>query len=199
MNASRPLSFPLLFVVVTLPLYLLDQATKWIVLWTIPFHLNAQNIIRRDVATLWQGMPAVPPNYDVHFTVIPEFFDLVHWRNFGAAFSFMSDKNGHSNAFFIGLSAVALVVLAVLAWRGKFKDRLSRLGWALLLAGILGNLTDRIYQGSVVDFLLFDLHVPFANPWPAFNVADSCIFFAAALFILQSFRESRNGAEPSGK
>jgi signal peptidase II len=65
----------------------------------------------------------------------------------------------------------------------------GRIGWALLLAGILGNLTDRLWHGSVVDFLLFDLHVPYAHPWPAFNVADSCIFVAAALFIWQSFRE----------
>ena len=164
---KRSLSFLQLLFFVTLPLYLLDQGTKWAVLQ----HLD----------------------YGDEVPVIPGFFHLVHWRNFGAAFSFMSDKDGHSNAFFIGLSAVAVVVLAVLAWRGKFADRLSRAGWALLLAGILGNLTDRILHGSVVDFLLFNLHVPFASPWPAFNVADSCIFLAAGLFIWQSFREEKHG------
>ena len=154
-------SFPLLLAAVTLPFYLLDQATKWAVMWY-----------------LQQGDD---------LPVIPGFFDLVHWRNTGAAFSMLSD----SNVFFIALSCAALAVLAVLAWRGKFQDRMSRVGWALLLAGILGNLTDRIFQGSVVDFLLFDLHVRFANPWPAFNVADSCIFVAAGLFIWQSFREPK--------
>ena len=163
--SNRPLSFSRLLLVVTLPFYLLDQATKWVVLHYV--------------------------NYGEEIPVIPGFFQLVHWRNFGAAFSLLSDKTSHSNAFFIGLSAVALVALAVLAWRGKFADRMSRVGWALLLAGILGNLTDRIFQGSVVDFLLFDLHVPLANPWPAFNVADSCIFLAAGLFIWQSFREPK--------
>lgn len=144
---------------VTLPFYLLDQGTKWAVL------LNLE--------------------YGDERPVIPGFFDLVHWRNTGAAFSFMSDSNG----FFMGLSAVAVVVLLILAWRGKFQDRIGGIGWALLLAGILGNLTDRVLHGSVVDFLLFDLHLPYAHPWPAFNVADSCIFIAAALFIWQSFRE----------
>jgi len=158
---ARALSFPKLLLLLTLPLYLLDQATKWAVL----FHLE-------------QGEER---------SVIPGFFDLVHWRNTGAAFSMLSD----SNWFFIGLSAVALVVMAVLAWRGKFEDRMSRVGWALLLAGILGNLTDRILHGSVVDFLLFNLHFPKADPWPAFNVADSCIFIAAGLFIWQSFREEK--------
>jgi len=163
--SHRPLSFPLILAAVTLPLYLLDQATKWAVLHYV--------------------------NYGEEIPVISGFFNLVHWRNFGAAFSLFSDKSAHSNAFFIALSTVAVVVLAVLAWRGKFADRLSRWGWAFLLAGILGNLTDRIFQGSVVDFLLFDLHIPFANPWPAFNVADSCIFIAAGLFIWQSFCEEK--------
>ena len=159
---SPALSLGVLFAVVTLPLVLLDQATKWAVLT----HLGIDT-----------GVP-----------VIPGFFTLVHWRNTGAAFSMLSDSNG----FFIALSSVALGVLAVLAWRGKFKDRLSRAGWALLLAGILGNLTDRLVHGAVVDFLLFDLHLPYASPWPAFNIADSCIFCAAALFLWQSFREPGN-------
>ena len=44
----------------------------------------------------------------------------------------------------------------------------------------MGNLTDRLLHGHVIDFLLFDLHVPLAHPWPAFNVADSCICIAVA-------------------
>jgi len=152
------------FFLLTLPLYLLDQATKWVVLWQM-----------RE------------PYVD-KIVVIPNFFYLVHWRNTGAAFSFMRD----SNWFFLGLSAVALAVLIVMAWRGTFRSRLGGIGWALLLAGILGNLTDRILHGSVVDFLLFDLHIPFANPWPAFNVADACICVAAGLFIWQAWRDERD-------
>jgi signal peptidase II len=79
------------------------------------------------------------------------------------------------------------------AWkRNVFPDRLSKTAVALIIAGILGNVTDRLMHGYVVDFLLFYLHLPFewANPWPAFNVADSCIFIAAALFIIAGIRES---------
>jgi len=151
-----------LFGVLTLPLYLLDQATKWATVWKFKHEHEA-------------------------ITVIPGFFDLGRWHNTGAAFSILSD----SNRFFIGLSLVATVVLAVLAWKNLFTDRVSRVAWALLLAGVLGNLTDRIVHGYVVDFLSFDLHIPGANPWPAFNVADICICTAAGLFILQSFREGR--------
>jgi len=43
----------------------------------------------------------------------------------------------------------------------------------------------------VIDFLLFDLHMPFAHPWPAFNVADSCICIAVMFFIMNSFRAEK--------
>ncbi len=145
----------------TLPLFLADQITKTIVVRTIPTDLSIE--------------------------VVPRFFYLVHWHNTGAAFSMLSGKNG----FFIGLSIVALILLAVFARRGAFADPWLKLGAAVLTAGVLGNLADRIVYGHVVDFLLFYLHVPFANPWPAFNVADMCICGAAAVFVIRSFFEPK--------
>lgn len=144
----------------TLPFYLLDQITKAAVLKFI------------------SPEETIP--------VIPGFFSLVQWHNTGAAFGMLRD----SNAFFMALSVAALAAIFVFWLRGAFKGRLPRIAAALLAAGILGNLTDRIAHGHVVDFLLFDLHVPFANPWPAFNVADSCICVAAGLFVIGSFLES---------
>jgi signal peptidase II len=153
---------------IALPLYVLDQVTK---LWIVKhFVLHEQR------------------------PVIPEFFDLVYFANTGAAFSAFTGNN----AFFIGLSLVAFIGLIVFYARGAFADRLSRWGVALLLAGILGNLTDRLLHGHVVDFLLFDLHVRFANPWPAFNVADSCICTAAGLFIVAALFEGRKPAAQVG-
>jgi signal peptidase II len=57
-------------------------------------------------------------------------------------------------------------------------------GWILLLSGIIGNVTDRIRLGHVVDFLDFQFG---GYHWPAFNVADSCICIAAGLFLLSGF------------
>ncbi len=48
--------------------------------------------------------------------------------------------------------------------------------------------------GHVIDFLLFDLHVPYAHPWPAFNVADSCISIAVVLFLIQSLWKEKHPA-----
>ncbi len=116
-------------------------------------------------------------------TIIPGFFQLVHWGNTGAAFSMMQGQGW----FFILLAAAAIVTMSWMAWRGHIKDPLSKTAFSLLGAGILGNVTDRLLHGHVIDFLLFYLHVPFANPWPAFNVADSCICVAASILIWESF------------
>jgi signal peptidase II len=151
-----------------LPLYVLDQATKWWIVRTMPF----------------EG-----PDREV----ISNFFYLCHWGNTGAAFGSFKD----SNLFFVILSLVTLVGLLFFTKRGAFPDRLSLTGVGLLIGGILGNVTDRLIHGHVVDFLLFDLHVRFANPWPAFNVADSCICIAAGIFIITAFRGDQKPAASS--
>lgn len=147
---------------IALPLYALDQLTKrWVVTNLTP--------------------------YDDPQPVIDNYFYLCRWHNTGAAFSIGSGNNW----FFVVLSLVALAGLLFFHARGAFRDLPSRIGVALLVAGILGNLTDRLLYRHVVDFLLVDLHVRYANPWPAFNVADSCIFIATGCFIFASLRESR--------
>ncbi len=120
-------------------------------------------------------------------TIIPGFFHLVHWGNTGAAFSMMQGQGW----FFIVLATAAIATMAWMAWKGHVRDALSKVAFSLLASGILGNLTDRLVHGHVIDFLLFYLHVPFANPWPAFNVADSCICVAAALLIWQSLHSEK--------
>src|SRR5229473_1888677 len=163
----------------SLPLYALDQLTKYFVL--------------RDIAT------------DEPRVVVAGFFHLVNITNTGAAFGSFRGNN----AFFIAISSLALLFALVLLLRrpnGGASDKPHSLWWthdawrdvslALLLAGVLGNLTDRLLYGHVIDFLLFNLHVRYADPWPAFNVADSCISIAVVLFIIHSFRGQK--AAPGG-
>jgi len=125
--------------------------------------------------------------------VISGFFNLVNVTNTGAAFG--SFRN--NNTFFIAISSVALLVVLALLVRRRPSDPWRDLSLALLLAGILGNVTDRLLYGHVIDFLLFDLHIPYAHPWPAFNVADSCISVAVVFFIIHSFWQSKPSAESS--
>src|SRR5216117_1825908 len=142
----------------SLPLYALDQWTKHLVL--------------RFVS------PEEPR------IIISNVFHLVNVTNTGAAFG--SFRN--NNTFFIVISSIALLIVVVFLLRRRSRDVWRDVSLALLLAGILGNLTDRLLYGHVIDFLLFDLHVRFAHPWPAFNVADSCISIAVVLFIIHSFK-----------
>src|SRR4029079_6625580 len=91
--------------------------------------------------------------------------------------------------FFIALSCIALAFVLTLLLRKHPRDNWRDISLGLLLAGVMGNLTDRFLHGHVIDFLLFDLHLPFAHPWPAFNVADACICIAVVCFILHSFKK----------
>jgi signal peptidase II len=153
----------------SLPLYALDQWTKLMVLRSI--------------------------SPDEPRAVVPDFFNLVNVTNDGAAFGSFRGNN----TFFIVISAIAfLVVLALLVQR-RPPDVWRDASLALLLAGILGNLTDRLLYGHVIDFLLFDLHMPYAHPWPAFNVADSCISIAVVSFVLHSFWQGKRPAARPGK
>ncbi len=92
-----------------------------------------------------------------------------------------------------------LIALVIFWKRGAFADRLTGVAAALLAAGILGNLTDRLAHKFVVDFLLFDLHFWPANPWPAFNVADACICVAAGLFVIHSLFEKKDASREEGE
>ena len=127
--------------------------------------------------------------YEAHI-VVGDFFSLVNVPNTGAAFGSFQGNN----TFFIVISIVALVVVTVLLLRRRQPDTWRDLSLALLLAGILGNLTDRLLYGHVIDFLLFNLHIRYADPWPAFNVADSCISIAVVLFVVHSFRKQKDPA-----
>jgi len=122
------------------------------------------------------GRPPVP--------VIGGLFTLTLTRNSGAEFS-------TATSYTAALTVIAIVAAVVVAWLAR---RVASPGWAvafgLLLAGVAGNLTDRLFrtpgpfQGHVVDFLSFP-------HWPVFNVADACINVAAALIIIQSLRGVR--------
>ena len=119
--------------------------------------------------------------------VIPGFFNLTHVYNTGAAFGMLHD----SNLFFIIVSVMAFIVLVLM--KRHFKGGLMQWGWILLLSGILGNVTDRIKYGHVVDFLDFQLG---GYHWPSFNIADSCICIAAGLFLLSSFQSQDTTSQP---
>jgi signal peptidase II len=83
----------------------------------------------------------------------------------------------------IGFSLLAALVVLVLMVRLGDRVTLTTFALALIFAGALGNVHDRIAYGSVVDFI--EVHI-FSYHWPDFNVADSSIVTGACLLLLDS-------------
>jgi signal peptidase II len=144
----------------------LDQITKQAILHTIAFGQTVE--------------------------VLPPVLSLVLTYNSGAAFSFLASASGWQRYFFMAI-ALAASILIVYMMKKHERDRFLCFALALVLGGAVGNLIDRAVYGAVVDFLLFRWPggPRLLDPWPAFNVADSCITVGAALLIWDSFRRSR--------
>jgi signal peptidase II len=185
------MTLPKLLLFLTLPLYLLDQATKF---WTI-----------RNFAPPWEEPGA-------NIAVIEGVFHWIRVHNQGVAFGF-GNGTAWAPVVFLLVPIIALIAIRIFWKKGVFEHPLSKLAVALLLCGIFGNLTDRLVQGFllaeyqdasfwgrlsqgyVVDFIavklpLYDKIVPSSGGWwPTFNVADSCICVAAVLLFIGGIRE----------
>ena len=124
--------------------------------------------------------------------VLPPVVTLVLAYNPGAAFSFLASGSGWQRYFFLVIALVASVLIIYMMIKHR-SDRFLCFSFALVLGGAVGNLVDRAVYGVVVDFVL--VRWPggprLFDPWPAFNLADSCITVGAALLIWDSFRRSR--------
>ncbi|MBM3359216.1 MAG: signal peptidase II [Betaproteobacteria bacterium] len=116
--------------------------------------------------------------------VVTPFFNLVLVYNPGAAFSFLSDASGWQRELFIAIALGASIWIVYLLRRYP-GERMFAAALSLVLAGAVGNVTDRILVGAVIDFL--DFHA-FGYHWPAFNVADAAISCGAALLIWDALR-----------
>ena len=152
MKGWRPFRVP---VGAALALTALDQATKSWISGSLGFH--------------------------DYIPVVPRLVNIVHVRNTGVAFGFLSGHNPDwVNPFLI---AVTLLAVAAVLWyvANLASKGPAPLGLGLVLGGALGNLIDRSRLGYVVDFI--DLHWGRYH-WPAFNVADIGITVGVALLIL---------------
>lgn len=185
----RPFTKLLLFL--TLPLYLLDQLSKWWIVLNFapPWSPEARSI-----------------------DLIPNYFSIIRVHNQGVAFG-LGNGSDWAPIVFLFVPLIGLGVLSYLAKKTSyFHEKLAKIALALLVAGIFGNLTDRLTQGFylhelrqesflhrlasgyVVDFI--DCTIPIIHyRWPAFNVADSCVCVAATLLFLSGIREDRKKAQ----
>ncbi len=135
--------------------------------------------------------------------IIPRVLRITHWTNEGAAFSLFADSASPHKVrwVLIGFSLLAAVVVLAVMIRLGNRITLTTIALALVFAGAIGNVHDRIAYGSVVDFI--EVHI-FSYHWPDFNVADSSIVTGACLLMLDSLlpksreREQGSKAEDQG-
>lgn len=134
---------------------LLDQSSKWLVNDAVPYYESIR---------------------------VTSFFNLVHVRNYGAAFGVFNDPEGTWQFwFFLASTILAAGIIYFVAKGARATDKSLFTGLGLILGGAVGNLIDRVRFNSVVDFL--DFHWAGFH-WPAFNVADIAICVGVGLAIL---------------
>ncbi|MET3587266.1 signal peptidase II [Pseudorhizobium tarimense] len=160
MNSPNPaLSRPAVAALIIVVAVILDQAIKFAVEAYLP---------------LQEAVPLLPV------------LALYRTYNLGVAFSLLS---GMEREFIIGMRIV-IVGFVIWLWRRTPPDRsLTHLGFALIIAGAIGNLIDGFLYGHVVDYILFH-----AATWSfaVFNLADSFISIGAALVILDEIFGGEN-------
>ena len=128
--------------------------TRKDVLWKIAYLLIAGGVFMIDQTT--KAWATRRLRFDGDMPVIKGFLNFAYAQNTGVAFS-MFDQGGDSGRW--GLSVVAFVagvLVLYFIWRTPRNDDRILGSLALLLAGIAGNLTDRIRLGFVVDFVVVD-------------------------------------------
>ena len=127
-------------------------------------------------------------------TVISGVLDLVYAENRGIAFGQLQEGGAFGRWFFVMLATAAAIAVLYYFFRTPRNDDRILGACALLLAGILGNLTDRVRFGFVIDFIL--LHAGQYH-WPTFNVADASISVGALLLAYDLIFTNRKSKQES--
>lgn len=182
-----------LILFVSLPLYVLDQISKW---WVV------------------LQFPEYPLGQEGRVIEIASWFEIIRVHNQGVAFG-MGNGSAWAPIVFFFVPMFALVLLWVFWKKGVFNNQPALIALPLLLAGIFGNFTDRVFQGFflkeyelesfwtrlskgyVVDFISVwlpgyaKISPASGGWWPTFNVADSCVCVAAVLLFVSGIIEEK--------
>lgn len=125
-------------------------------------------------------------------TIIPWFLHFTYFHNTNAAFgsAFGLDKIFSADGVRVALvilSLVAVVFFSIFMYRNRTKSKLSRIAYALIIGGAIGNLYDRLFLGYVRDFVqieYFGLKIFGSTTFAIFNIADAALTIGVILFII---------------
>ena len=119
--------------------------------------------------------------------LIGEYFILTNVENSGAFLGMGSDFSPFiKTIFLLILPVIVLICVIVYVYRDKQIDKISLIGFCLIIGGGIANIYDRILYGSVTDFLFIDLGGIFKTG--IFNIADLSVTTGMILILLISFR-----------
>lgn len=110
---------------------------------------------------------------------VTSFFNLVMVWNYGISFGMFAGAKQPLLLIVLSLG----ICLILLSWLAKVSERWLAAAIGLVIGGALGNVIDRARFGAVADF--FDFYIKNSH-WPAFNIADSCIFIGVVLLCIDS-------------
>ena len=158
--------------------------------WRAAYLLTAFGIYMVDQATKAWAVRAL--RFGAGQTVVERFLYFAYAENPGIAFGQWQEGGAFGRWALAVLATLAAVAVLVYFFRTLRTDDRILGACALLLAGIAGNLTDRVRLGHVVDFI--EIHLG-AFQWPTFNVADASICMGALLLALDLFFESKGKSE----
>lgn len=157
------------YLMAAIGIFLIDQFTKYL-------------------ATTYLGTGST---YGQSVPLIDGFFHLTYVENAGIAWGLFADA-GRGGKFVLGaISLIAATGIIVYAVRTPTSERWTHWGLTLILGGVLGNFTDRLNHGAVVDFLDFTLG---SYKWPTFNIADMAISLGALILIVDALRSPPEGS-----
>lgn len=144
--------------------------------WRAGYLLAAFGIFLVDQASKAWAVRAL--RFGQEQTIISGFLDFIYTENPGIAFGQLQEGGAFGRWFFVLLAVGATIAVFYYFLRTPRNDDRVLGACALLLAGIVGNLTDRARLGYVIDFIV--LHAGNYH-WPTFNVADASITIGAVL------------------
>ena len=156
-EAARVRRNRLLGLSIALVVFLLDQASKWVVTYVL--QLKQQGLI----------------------TIAP-IFDLRWVENRGVSLGFLTANDDMGRWLLVALTAAISIFVTVWMWREKRRE--DAIALSFVLGGALGNILDRIRFGYVVDWA--DLHFGDIHPFLVFNVGDAAITIGVLLLLIRA-------------
>lgn len=154
--------------------------------WRLAYLVTAFGIFLADQASKAWAVRAL--RFGQTKTLINNFIVFEYAENNGIAFGRLQDGGSFGRWFLVTLAVAATLAVLFYFFRTPRSDDRVLGACALLMAGIVGNLTDRVRLGHVIDFILIQLG---SFHWPNFNVADASISAGALLLAFDMIFDSR--------